>query len=139
MALKHFWPKVTTLSAALPTFSAASAQRSPRRETSVQETTQPSLSTTPNTRPGISFFARSVSARSSASGIGDSPWGIRRKCFCIQSDFPLTKAFTQTSDTFRGQRTSTCPSGAICIAIVRRRLRMIRYSIWLPPNKKWLA
>ena len=54
MALKLFWAKVTMLSEAFPTFSAASGQRSPSRDISVLEITQPSVSITPNTRSEIS-------------------------------------------------------------------------------------
>ena len=54
MALKLRWPKVTMLSAAFATFSAASVQRSPRMDISVQETTHPSVSITPKLRSVIS-------------------------------------------------------------------------------------
>ena len=52
---KDFCAKVTMPSEALPTFSAASAQRSPSMDTSVQEITQPSVSITPKIRSEISL------------------------------------------------------------------------------------
>ena len=55
MALKVFWAKVTILSEALPTFRAASVQRSPSMDISVQETTLPSVSITPKVRSETSL------------------------------------------------------------------------------------
>ena len=55
MALKLRWEQVTTLSDRLPTFRAASIQRSPSSDISVQEMTQPSVSITPKVRSVISL------------------------------------------------------------------------------------